>query len=109
MLKKLLTWMGRGLAALLVIVAGLLLYVQLDGLPHFQRVTRPRSADLLTANRDYPTDPELLHWILDAPTLKPARACAPSAESSSVTAAGAQQGVVGFCVTAMSAATSERA
>ena len=28
-------------------------------------------ADLRPANRDYPNDPELLHWILDAPTVKP--------------------------------------
>ena len=49
MLKKLLTWMGRGLAALLVIVAGLLLYVQLDGLPHFQRVTPVRVVEVSPA------------------------------------------------------------
>ncbi|MET0790003.1 MAG: c-type cytochrome [Polyangiaceae bacterium] len=46
MLKKLLTWTGRGLAALLTIVAGLLLYVQLDGLPHFQRVTPARHVEV---------------------------------------------------------------
>jgi mono/diheme cytochrome c family protein len=28
-------------------------------------------ADLRSANRDYPNDEALLHWILDAPTLKP--------------------------------------
>ncbi|MES1176366.1 MAG: c-type cytochrome [Myxococcales bacterium] len=49
MLKKLLKWLGSGVAALLVIVAGLLLYVQLDGLPHFQRVTPPRHVEVTAA------------------------------------------------------------
>jgi hypothetical protein len=51
MLKKLLTWMGRGLAAsiAIAIMAGLLLYVQLDGLPHFQRVAPARHVDVTPA------------------------------------------------------------
>lgn len=46
MLKKVLTWTGRALAASFVIVAGLLLYVQVDGLPHFQRAIPVRRVEI---------------------------------------------------------------
>jgi len=46
MLRKVLTWLTRGVAALLLIVAAFALYVQIDGLPHFRHTARARNVQL---------------------------------------------------------------
>jgi len=46
MLRKVLTWSVRGVAALLLLVAAFALYVQIDGLPHFRHTAQVRSVTL---------------------------------------------------------------
>ena len=50
MLRKVLTWLVRGLATALLLAAGFVLYVQIDGMPTFRHAAPARSVEV-TADR----------------------------------------------------------